>query len=77
MKATLEYNLEDELDEFETAMRSRKTECFIEDFQNWMRSEIKYHDENKWSDENGKALAPIDVLEKVRERYFEIKSENV
>jgi hypothetical protein len=63
MKATLEFNLPEESEEFELARNGAKLSCAVSDFQNYLRSKIKY---DELSDEQ------LAVYEEVREKLFEM-----
>lgn len=42
MKATLEFNLPDDSEEFEAATRAKAVLGAIREFDDWMRTQIKY-----------------------------------
>lgn len=43
-KAILEFNLPEENEEFELAKNGARLSYAIDDFDNWLRSELKYND---------------------------------
>lgn len=50
MKATLEFNLPDDSEEFDNACRATATKDSIEEFRTWLRNVVKYTEKDKWPD---------------------------
>lgn len=63
MKATIEFNLPDDSEEYEMYSNALNYYSFINAMNEYLRSEIKY---NNHTDEE------YAILEKVREQYFEL-----
>lgn len=63
MKATLEFNLPDDSEEYEMYSNALNYYSFINSMNEYLRNEIKY---NNHTDEE------YAMLEKVREQYFEL-----
>lgn len=61
MKASLEFQIPDEVEAFETACEAMKVKCRIEEFSNWMRGLIKHTERETWPD-----------LEAVRDEFWKI-----
>ena len=68
MKAILEFNLPEEQEEFQLAADARKWASFAYEVSQYLRSEAKYN-EDAYTDEQYK------VLERIRERFYELLSE--
>lgn len=68
MKATLEFNLPDDQDQFELATNALKWMSFVHEYAEYLRTEYKYN-EHKYTDEQYK------VLEQVREKFYEMLDE--
>jgi len=68
-KATLEFTLPEEKDEFETAVSASKAYSCLWELKNWMRNELKYNSD-KYTEEG------IKIVEKVEEKFFEIINES-
>ena len=65
MKATLEFNLPDDSEEHQVAVKAKELYLSLWDIDQWLRSKIKYS-------EDGAFESPIDALEKAREELREI-----
>lgn len=64
MKVTMSFTLPEEREEFNLALKGVNYNLVIEDFENWLRSKIKYTDETTVT------------LEEVREKLNEFKNDN-
>lgn len=67
MKAILEFNLPEDKEEFKLANQATSYYLVIEDIDNYLRSRIKY-------EQNSEEVEK--VLQEVREKLYEIISEN-
>jgi len=67
-KATLSFNLPEEREEFTIASRALDTESAIEEYQNWLRSKLKYEE---LTDEQDKCF------EEAREKWFQILNDRL
>ena len=67
MKAVLEYDLPEEIDEFEIAVNSRKYYNIIFDYKMFLRGKLKYEDLSEQE---------YEIIEKIREKFFSIIEEN-
>lgn len=65
MKATLEFIIPEESEEFDLAVNGHKTYSALHDMNQWLRAKIKYSDE-------GVLLERIEVYEECREKLLEI-----
>lgn len=63
MKAILEYNLPEDQHEYDIAIQANKTQSFLWDFSQQLRSWYKYH--NDFKDAN-------DALDKIREEFYRL-----
>jgi len=68
MKATLEYTLPEERTEFEQAAKAWRISLAIWEYDNWLRSIVKYNE--TMTDEQ------IDIYDLCRERLHDIIIEN-
>lgn len=66
-KVTIEYNLPDEQHEYEVAMQATKSQSFLWDFSQQLRSWQKYHHDFKSAD---------DALDKIREEFYRLLNEH-
>ena len=64
MKVTMSFTLPKEREDFNLALKGVNYNLVIEDFENWLRSKIKYTDETTVT------------LEEVREKLNEFKNDN-
>lgn len=69
MKATLEFNLPEDQNEFEMVNNASKTYSVIWDLQQWLRSQIK-HATTTMSDDT------YDTFEKCREKLNDLLIDN-
>lgn len=67
MKATLEFNLPEENEEFEMKINAGKYYCALEDLREFLRSKLKHGD-----------LPPETeaVYEEVREKFYDVLKDN-
>ena len=65
MEAILKFELPDEQSEYDLVNKASDMYSLLWDFDQWLRSEIKYGSDKFTSDER-------DVLDKVREKLYEI-----
>lgn len=65
MKATLEFNLPEDYNEFEMAVLTSNYHSFIFDFNNFLRGELKYKSDDKSEDY-------INALEMVKKAYTDM-----
>ena len=65
MKVTLHFNLPEEKSEYVLVNKSSDMYCILWNFDQWLRSEIKYGSDKFTPDER-------DVLDKVRKKLYEI-----
>lgn len=63
MKAILEYNLPDDQHEYDIAIQANRTQSFLWDFSQQLRSWRKYHHDFKDAD---------DALDKIREEFYRL-----
>lgn len=68
MKAILEFDLPEEKDEFRHATEGVKWFIFAHDFDQYMRSQLKYND--KLTNEEYKAI------QSVRDKFYELLNED-
>jgi len=68
--ATLTFNLPEENQEHQTAVRAPDVKFGIQEYDNWLRSKTKYHDETEWE---GKSA--YDVLVEARRMLREYVGE--
>ena len=47
MKAKLEFNLPEEKEDLDDALAAPRFRCVLSEMDNWLRSEIKYHDKGE------------------------------
>jgi hypothetical protein len=66
MKATLEFNLPEEREEFEIALRAGKLQAALSEFENFLRAQLKYGELPE---------AEYKRVEMIREKYFELIGE--
>lgn len=64
MKVTLHFNLPEEKSEYDLVNKASDMYSLLWNFDQWLRSEIKYGSANFTSDER-------DVLDRVREKLYE------
>ena len=69
MKAILEFNLPDEQSEFTTACTGAKWVHSMWELDQWLRSQMKYHDHEMSEDE-------YNAYERVRDKLYEVMSNN-
>lgn len=67
MKAILEYNLPDDQHEYDIAIQANRTQSFLWDFSQQLRSWRKYHHDFKDAD---------DALDKIREEFYRLLNEH-
>ena len=67
MKAILEYNLPDDQHEYDIAIQANRTQSFLCDFSQQLRSWQKYHHDFKSAD---------DALDKIREEFYRLLNEH-
>ena len=65
MEAILKFELPDEQSEYDLVNKASDMYSLLWDFDQWLRSEIKYGSDKFTSDER-------DVLDKVRKKLYEI-----
>lgn len=68
MKAIFEFTLPEEIEEFERFNQANDMSSALSEFANYMRSMSKYDDSLNESQ--------YDLLEKLREKYYEILNDN-
>jgi hypothetical protein len=68
MKATLEFNLPEEQEEFQLATNAVKWMSFAHQFEQYLRAEYKYN-EDKYNEDQYKTLVEI------RETFYELLNE--
>lgn len=69
MKATLEFNLPEENEEFNDSLEGRKWKSFAISFAEYLRQQVKYCEE-EYTDDQYK------TLEKIREQFYELLNED-
>lgn len=67
MKAILEYNLPDDQHEYDIAIQANRTQSFLWDFSQQLRSWRKYHHGFKDAD---------DALDKIREEFYRLLNQH-
>lgn len=67
MKAILEYNLPDDQHEYDIAIQANKTQSFLWDFSQRLRSWRKYYHDFKDAD---------DALDKIREEFYRLLNQH-
>lgn len=68
MKATLEFNLPDDNEEFKNAVNGTTWSCAVWEYDQYLRTQIKYNE--NLSDDEHKAF------EEAREKLYEIMNQN-
>lgn len=66
MKAILQYNLPDDQRDYDMAIQAPRTQSFLWDFSQQLRSWQKYHHDFKDAD---------DALDKIREEFYRLINE--
>lgn len=61
MKAILEFNLPEERAEYELAVTGAELQAAVSDFDNWLRSTVKYSEKRDWPN-----------AEQIRQRFIEM-----
>lgn len=67
MKAILEYNLPDDQHEYDIAIQANRTQSFLWDFSQRLRSWRKYYHDFKDAD---------DALDKIREEFYRLLNQH-
>jgi hypothetical protein len=67
MKATLEFDLPEDQREYEVAIQAPRSQSFLWDFSNQLRSWVKYHHNFTSAD---------DALDKIREEFYRLLNEH-
>ena len=70
MKATLEFNLPEDQQEFDLATKGLKWWNVCWDMDQWLRAQYKYMPDNEYSEDKYNAYV------KAREKLFELMREN-
>jgi len=69
MKATLEFNLPEENEEFKDSLEGGKWKSFAISFSEYLRQQVKYCEEDYTDDQ-------YKTLEKIREQFYELLNED-
>lgn len=67
-KVTLSYNLPEEQEEFELASKGARYSYIIDEFDNWLRAELKYND--KLTDQEH------DIYQTVRDKLWSFRHDD-
>jgi len=67
MKATLEFTLPEDQNDYEVAIQAQRVQAFLYDFSQQLRSWYKYHHDFKDAD---------DALSQIRDEFYKLSNEN-
>ena len=70
MKATLEFNLPEDQDDFELATKGGKWYSIVWEMDQWLRTQYKYMPDEEYSEDRYNAYV------EAREKLFELMKEN-
>jgi len=70
MKATLEFNLPEDQDDFELATKGGKWYSIVWEMDQWLRTQYKYMPDEEYSEDSYNAYV------EAREKLFELMKEN-
>jgi hypothetical protein len=67
MKATLEFTLPEDQNDYEIAIQAQRVQAFLYDFSQQLRSWYKYHHDFKDAD---------DALSQIRDEFYKLSNEH-
>jgi hypothetical protein len=67
MKATLEFTLPEDQNDYEVAIQAQRVQAFLYDFSQQLRSWYKYHHDFKDAD---------DALGQIRDEFYKLSNEH-
>jgi hypothetical protein len=67
MKATLEFTLPEDQNDYEVAIQAQRVQAFLYDFSQQLRSWYKYHHDFKDAD---------DALSQIRDEFYKLSNEH-